>query len=208
MKIYGHPMSTCTRKVLCTLAEKGQPADMVVVDIMTGEGKKPEHLARQPFGQVPAIDDDGFVLFESRAIIRYLDETRPGAKLTPADPKGRAIMDQWISVEQSNFTPHAMKIVWQQFFNKMMGKPADEAAVTEGLAGVDRALDVMEKRLAGSPFIAGEQFTLADVSYMPYLEYLAATPSFSHVADRPAVAKWWNTISARPSWQKAIGKAG
>ena len=206
MKIYGHPMSTCTRKVLCLMAEKGQPADLVVVDIMKGEGKSPEHLARQPFGQVPAIDDDGFVLFESRAIIRYLDETRPGPKLTPADARGRAIMEQWISVEQSNFTPPTMKIVMQQFFGPMMGKTADEGYVAEGLTGLDRALDVMEKRLASSPFLAGEQFTLADLGYMPYLEYLAATPSFSHVADRPAVTKWWKTISARPSWQKAIGK--
>jgi glutathione S-transferase len=206
MKIYGHPVSTCTRKVLCTLAEKGQPAELVVVDILKGEGHQPEHLARQPFGQVPAIDDDGFVLFESRAIIRYLDETRPGTKLTPTDAKGRAIMDQWISVEQSNFTPPAMKVIWQQYFNKLLGKPCDDAAVNEGLTGLGRALDVLEKRLAAAPFVAGEQFTLADICYMPYLEYLAATPSFSHVTDRPAVTKWWKTISARPSWQKAIGK--
>ncbi len=99
-----------------------------------------------------------------------------------------------------------MKILYQQFFHKMMGKPADEAVVQEGLTGLDRSLDVMEKRLAKSPFIAGDQFTLADICYMPYLEYLAATPSFSHVGDRPAVVKWWSTISQRPTWQKAIGK--
>lgn len=206
MKLYGHPISTCTRKVLCALAEKGQQADFVTVDIMTGEGKKPEHMARHPFGQIPVLEEGGFQLFESRAICRYLDETLPGAKLTPGDARGRGVMEQWISVEQSNFTPPTMKIVWQQFFHKMMGKPCDETQVQEGLTGLDRALDVMEKRLSQTPFLAGEQFTLADLFHLPYLEYLAATPSFSHVGDRPAVAKWWSTISQRPSWQKAIGK--
>jgi len=105
MKIYGHPISTCTRKVLTTLEEKGQKADLVVVDIMKGDQKNPDHLARQPFGQIPAIDDDGFVLYESRAIIRYVDETMAGPKLTPNDAKGRGLMEQWMSVETSNFTP-------------------------------------------------------------------------------------------------------
>src|SRR5690242_10327489 len=105
MRIYGHPMSTCTRKVLTTLAEKKVTAEFTTVDITKGEGKTPENLVRQPFGQVPAMDDNGFVLYESRAIIRYLDETLPGVALSPKDAKGRAKMEQWISVESANFTP-------------------------------------------------------------------------------------------------------
>jgi glutathione S-transferase len=207
MKVYGHPMSTCTRKVLCTLAEKGQKADFVLVDIMKGEGKVPDHLARNPLGKVPAIDDDGFVLFESRAIIRYLDETQPGAKLTPADPKARAVMDQWISFEQSHFAPPTMKIVMNLMFAPMMGKTPDQAAVEAGITEMNASLDAMEKQLAKTPFIAGQQFTLADIGFMPYLEYLAATPAISHVNDRPAVAKWWKTISERASWKTATGKS-
>ncbi len=207
MKIFGHPMSTCTRKVLATIAEKGQTADLVVVDFAKGEHKAADHVARQPFGQIPTLEDGDFKLFESRAMMRYIDEVMPGTKLTPADPKGRAIMEQWLSVEQSNFTPSAMKIIWNVMFAPMMKLPSDAKAVEEGTAGLDRALDVMQTRLAATPFIAGETFTLADIGYMPYLEYLATTPQMSHVSDRPAVAKWWKTISSRPAWQKAIGKA-
>jgi glutathione S-transferase len=206
MKLYGHPMSTCTRKVLCTLAEKGQKADFVLVDIMKGDGKQPDHLARQPFGQVPAIDDDGFQLYESRAIIRYLDAKLPGAQLSPSDLKGRATMDQWLSVEQSNFTPAAMKIIWNLFFNPMMGKPSDDKLVEESIGTMNRALDVMQARLDKSAFLAGDQFTLAEISFAPYIEYLAQTKAISHVNDRPAVAKWWKNVSGRKSWQTAIGK--
>src|SRR3954471_553461 len=110
MKVYGHPMRTCTRKVLTTLAEKGHEAEFVMVDIMKGEHKLPAHMERQPFGVVPAIDDDGFVLFESRAIMRYLDEKLPGTKLTPPEAQQRGTMEQWISVEQSYMSPKAMVI--------------------------------------------------------------------------------------------------
>src|SRR4051812_27691948 len=111
MKVYGHPMSTCTRKVLATLAEREAPFELVLVDLMKGHHKAPEHLARQPFGQIPVLEEGDFRLYESRAIIRYLDEVLPGHKLTPSDAKGRAVMEQWISIESSNFTPHAMKII-------------------------------------------------------------------------------------------------
>jgi glutathione S-transferase len=207
MKLYAHPMSTCTRKVLCTLAEKGAQADFVLVDIMKGDAKKPEHLARQPFGQVPAFEDGDFKLYESRAIIRYLDETLPGTALRPADAKGRAKMEQFISVEQSNFTPPAMKIIMQAFFGPMMGKQPDDAIVNEGKAGVNRALDVLDAALAGNDYLLGKQFTLADICYMPYIEYLyAAGAGDELVGKRPNVGPWWRRISERASWQKAIGK--
>src|SRR5579883_1276415 len=73
MKLYGHPISTCTRKVLFTAQEKGHKLELVVVDLAKGEHKSADHLSRQPFGQVPALDDGGFALYESRAIARYLD---------------------------------------------------------------------------------------------------------------------------------------
>src|SRR5947209_7088462 len=110
MKIFGNPVSTCTRKVLMTLNEHGAPFELVVIDFAKGEHKQPAHLARQPFGQVPALDDDGFALYESRAMARYIDG-KHGARLTPQDAQARALMEQWISVETSNFSPHAMKFI-------------------------------------------------------------------------------------------------
>src|SRR4029077_3283014 len=108
IKLFGNPLSTCTRKVLMTLHELGTPFEMNVIDFTKGEHKQPAHLKRQPFGRIPAIDDDGFAMFESRAICRYLNEKANG-KLEPGDLQGRARMEQWISIETSELTPNAMK---------------------------------------------------------------------------------------------------
>jgi|HubBroStandDraft_2_1064218.scaffolds.fasta_scaffold515757_2 glutathione S-transferase len=206
MKLFGHPVSTCTRKVLTTLHEKGQNADFVVVDIMKGEQKNPDHLARQPFGQIPAIDDDGFVLYESRAIIRYVDETMGGPKLTPSDPKGRALMEQWMSVEASNFTPYAMKVIYQRYFHAFRGLPCDEAIVKEGSEAAGKAVDVMDRQLAKTRFLTGAQFTLADICFMPYVEYLFASRAGEIIESRKNAARWWNEVSTRPSWKAVAGK--
>jgi len=208
MKLFGNPRSTCTRKVLCTLAEKGVKAEFHLVDLGKGEHKQPAHMARQPFGQVPAFEDsDGFKLYESRAICRYIDATQPGPKLTPADPKGQALMEQWISVETSNFTPYAMKIIYQKLFNPMRGLPLDQKAVDEGKAGLDKALPIMDKQLASTAFLVGDTFTLADVMFMPYIQYLFDCESAEQVIRSERVHAWWKKISDRPSWKTATSNA-
>jgi glutathione S-transferase len=207
MKLYGHPMSTCTRKVLTTLAEKGQEVEFVTVDLFTGAHKATEFTCIQPFGQVPALDDEGFILYESRAICRYLDAKLPGTSLTPASLQDRARMEQWISIETSNFTPHAMKIIYQLFFNKMSGKEPIMAIVEEGRKSMGATLDIMDKHLASSPYFVGDQFTLADIGFLPYIEYLFAAGEGEHFTSRPNVAAWWERCSSRASWKKATGKA-
>ncbi|MEV0401053.1 glutathione S-transferase N-terminal domain-containing protein [Actinoallomurus sp. NPDC050550] len=101
MRVYGSATSACTHKVLMVFAEKGHEAELVEVDVLRGQDKLPEHVARMPFGEIPVLDDDGFLLYESRAIIRYLDQRLPGPSLTPDDIRLRGLMEQWISVEQS-----------------------------------------------------------------------------------------------------------
>jgi len=199
-------MSTCTRKVLCTLAEKGVAPDMVVVDFTKGEHKLADHMSLQPFGKLPAIVDDGFVLYESRAIVRYLDEKLPGAKLHGADLKTRALVDQWSSVEQSHFTPAAMKIISAALLAPMFGKPIDEAKVAEGKAELKPALEILDRALAKTKFVAGDSFTLADIGFMPYIEYVYAAKHGDVIDAHPNVAAWWKRVSERPSWKTATGK--
>jgi glutathione S-transferase len=202
MKIFGHPMSTCTRKVLTTLAETGAPYEFVLVDFAKGEHKQEPFITRQPFGQVPALEDDGFELYESRAMCRYINEKAAG-ELVPGDAQGRARMEQWISIETSNFTPHAMKFIYQHIFQR-----AQEAAVLEQAgAALDKVLGVMNARLADNEYLAGGSFTLADISFMPYVEYLMPTPVREKLHAHANVAGWWTRVSERPSWQKATGKA-
>jgi len=77
-------------------------------------------------------------------------------------------------------------------------------AATQGL---EKAAGIMEKQLAKTAFLAGDQLTLADIGYMPYLEYAMATPAKDVIAKFPHVTAWWNKISERPTWQKAVGRA-
>jgi glutathione S-transferase len=202
MKIFGHPMSTCTRKVLMTLAETNTPHEFVLVDFAKGEHKQPPHLAHQPFGQVPALQDGDFEMYESRPMCRYINDKAKGS-LVPGDLHARAQMDQWISVETSNFTGPVMKFVFHHVFKR---EQTPEALKTAG-EQTTAALEIMDKQLAKHPFIAGDTFTLADISFMPYIEYAMATPAKDLFGKHPHVAAWWSKISGRPTWQKAIGKA-
>ncbi len=199
--LYGNPASTCTRKVLMTLAETGTPYELTVIDLAKGEHKQPAHLGRQPFGQIPAIDDDGFSFFESRAICRYINE-KSGGKLIPQDLQGRALAEQWVSVESANFTPHAMRFVYHYVFKR----PQDPAVLEQATRGLETALAVMDARLAKTPYFAGRDFSLADVVFMPYLEYLMATPAKELVAKYTHVASWWGRVSERPTWLKTVGR--
>jgi glutathione S-transferase len=200
--VYGHPMSTCTRKVLMTLNETGTPFEMSVVDFATGAHKQPPHVARQPFGRVPALTDDGFEMFESRAMCRYINDKASG-KLMPHDAKDRARVEQWISVETSEFAPNAMKFIYEHVFKR----PQTPEVLDAAGKGLTTALEVMEKQLTKSAFLVGNELTLADVVYMPYVEYLMASPAKEFIAKHPHVAAWWNKISERPSWKKTTAKA-
>jgi glutathione S-transferase len=201
LKIFGHPASTCTRKVLMTCAENDTAYELTTVDFAKGEHKQQPHLSRQPFGQIPAIDDDGFAIYESRAIARYIDE-KAGGKLVPKDLKTRAVMEEWISVETSNFSPHVMKFIYHHTF----GRAQDAAVLETAGKGLETALGVMEARLAKSPFLAGAELTLADVCFMPYIEYAMGTPVKETFAKFPHVSAWWNKVSERPTWQKTAGR--
>ena len=201
LNVFGNPMSACTRKVLMTLAETKLPYEFVTVDLTKGEHKREPHLSRQPFGQVPAIDDGGFAFYESRAICRYLNE-KAGGNLVPTDIQGRALMEQWISIETSNFSGHAMKFAFHDVFKR----PQEPAVLETARQGVEKALAVMNTRLEKSPYFAGDQFTLADIVFMPYCEFGMSTPMKQMIAQVPHVSAWWNRVRERGTWQQVLGQ--
>jgi glutathione S-transferase len=195
-------MSTCTRKVLTTLEETKTPYQLNLVDVMKGEHKKEPHVTRQPFGQIPAIDDEGFRMFESRAICRYLSR-KANDQLTPTDIKQWALMEQWLSVEQSNFSPNAMKFV----YHHILGRAQEPAVLEAAGVMVEKTFAILSGPLEKQPFLVGEQFTIADIGYMPYVEALMATPAKPLVEKYPHVMSWWKRVSGRPSWAKVSGRA-
>ena len=207
MKVFGHPMSMCTRKVLMTLAEKGHEAELVMVDLMKGEQKQPEYVAHQPFAVIPVLEDDGFWLYESRAIIRYLDAKLSGPSLTPSDQRERGLMEQWMSVEQSYFTPHAMKAVMEGLFAPMRGATPNQEVITKAVADAGKSLDVIEKGLEGKEFLAGS-FSLADIDWAPYIECFVLAGGGDAIGSHANVAAWWKRISSRPTWQRVTANVG
>lgn len=134
LKLFGSPVSTCTRRVAVLMYEKMIPFELVQVDVAKGEHKSAAYTEKQPFGQIPYLvsnlgnhlvpswwwrkDDDGFIVYESRAICRYLEDKFPnqGPKLMPTDPKKRAIFEQAASVEVANFDAYASKAVSEMLF--------------------------------------------------------------------------------------------
>jgi glutathione S-transferase len=202
LKVYGNAVSTCTRKVLMTLAETQTPFELVSINFATGEHKQEAHVRRQPFGRIPAIDDDGFEMFESRAICRYINEKVKG-NLVPSDAKSMGKMEQWISIETSEFTGHAMKFIYEFVFKR----PQEPGVLDAAAKSLGVVSNVMDRELARKPFLAGADFSIADVCFMPYLEYAMGTPAKDVFSKYPHVMSWWQKISERPTWKKAIGKS-
>jgi len=202
LTVYGHPISTATRKTLMVLHEKNIPYEFKVVDITKGAHKAPDYLAHQPFGQIPVLYDDDFKLYESRAIMRYLDETAPGASLTPKDPKEHALMEQWISIEMSHHTS-CEKIVFNLMFAPFFGAPKDQAVVDSSTKELKSLYTIMNKHLEGKTYIVGSSFSLADICFMPYLAYLLKCEGYANFLDEfPHLKHWWTTVTARESWKK------
>ncbi|WP_437808538.1 glutathione S-transferase family protein [Sorangium sp. So ce1078] len=215
MRVYGMHASTCTQKVLTVLAEKEHEAELVEVNPLKGEDKTlPEHLARHPFGEIPVLEDDGFLLYESRAIIRYLDQRLPGVSLAPRDVREWGRMEQWISSEQSYFSGPVYdvirsgpvyNIVWNSPGAVYFPPPPDEPMLLKAKRDVALAFDVMDRTLSRTPYLAGATFSLADIVHMPYINYLIASGGGDFVTSRPGVLAWWERVSSRPSWRK-VGK--
>ncbi len=200
--MYGHPWSVNTRKALLTLAEKGREAELVLVMVPKGEQKSEEHRARHPFGKVPVLDDDGFVLYETRAINRYIDRKFEGTSLTPTDEKDAARLEQWINVADAYFVPHAHGLIVETLFRQYLGGEQNLAAIRAGREGMQPALDVLERWLASHPYLAGNSLSLADIHWMPYVDYLIQIGERENIASRASLSAWWNRVSSRETWTR------
>lgn len=204
MKLHGHPLSSCTRKVLITFAEKAAEVELVLVDLLSGEHKQPAHLARHPFGVIPVLDDDGFVLYESRAIVRYLDHRLPGPSLVPSAARDRARMDQWLSVDQSYVAPPTRTLAVQRILRPHQGLAPEAAAIAEAERALADAFGAIDRALADQRFLAGDAFSLADLSLAPYVAGMAMLEAAHLIGDLRHLQRWWEAVAARPSVRRAI----
>jgi len=202
LKLYGSSHSPPSRLVAAILHEKQVPFEMVEVDFEK-DIKSPKYLQVQPFGQVPSIDDDGFILYESKAIAHYLASKYPnqGTPLLPTELQANALFHQAASVSIHNFSVHAEKIVFELYYKPaLLKKPTNQEVVDSSLNELGKKLDVYDQILSKQKYVAGDEITLADFYHIPYGELLAVAGS-NIIETRPNVAKWFKEITSRPSWQ-------
>jgi glutathione S-transferase len=140
---------------------------------------------------------------ESRAINRYIATKYKSAGPDLA-PTPSAKLEVWLEVESHHFYPAVSPLVFQLLIKPMLGGAPDAAVVDKHAEELAKVLDVYEAHLARNKYLAGDEFTLADLNHMPYLLYLAKTPKADLVAARPHVKAWWEGIASRPAFQKTV----
>lgn len=208
--IWGPGFSAYVRTVRLTCEEKGAAYELHDVDLLGGVHREPEHLARHPFGKVPGFEHDGFSLYETTAICRYLDLVLPGISLTPAEPKAIARMQQVIGVVDSYAYPSFVGgVVVERILAPLRGATPDEAKIAAALPQVERCLDAFATIMGENRFMAGPEISLADLHLAPIMGHLAKTPEGPpRLAARPALAGWWERMSARESMRRTEPKLG
>ncbi|GES94059.1 glutathione S-transferase [Rhizophagus clarus] len=206
--VYGYSGSTYSLVLLHILKELGLSYELVQPSSFE-EIKTPEYLAtKHPFGKIPSLNDDGFHIYETRAIARYLLNKYQGTKtstvLIPSDIQKSALVDQFISVEASYYTLPLSKLVYELVFKKNHGGEADPKIVSESREELEKTLDVYEKLLDGKDYLTGE-FSLADLLHIPYTFYAVNIAGEGDLWNkRPNVSRWWKNISERETWKKLV----
>ncbi|MFP5076175.1 glutathione S-transferase family protein [Rhizobium sp. YIM 134829] len=185
-------------KVLIALEEMGLPYTLKPVNVRNGEQKTETFLALNPNGKVPVLVDDGFVLTESAAILVHLAE-RSG-KLLPKDGVGRARVFEQLFFHASALSPAFGNA---GFFKRSSPEPQPitEARFT---TEAERILGLLDAKLGAQPFIAGEDFTIADIAHFGWM-WRIAFPGLT-LDGRPNLSRWFETVAARPAVQKAIAR--
>jgi glutathione S-transferase len=200
--VHGIPGSPYTRAVLMTLAEKG--AGWRLAPLAVGASKSPEHLLRHPFGRIPVLDHGDFRLYETQAILRYLDRLLPDPPLTPADLRAAARMDQAMNVcDWYLFRDVGTVIGFQRIVApRLFGLAPDEAAIAAALPKARTVTAELDRLLGDARFFGGAALSLADLLIAAHLEILALTPEWQELAaTHGALVEWLGRMAARESFE-------
>jgi glutathione S-transferase len=205
--LYGFDGSTYVRTVRMLLAEKGAPYEQVPVHVLKGEPRQPEHLARHPFGKVPALDYDGFRIIETSAIAPYLDEMLPGPSFTPDNAKDRARMRMAIGIVDAYGYGALVSVAGYHLFPDFIGGPNEDVR-RQGITTGRLVLQELMKLRGSDAFIAGARPSLADFYLAPICSYVALTPDAGEVFAAEGFAPWWERMQALPSYQATAPNLG
>jgi glutathione S-transferase len=195
IKLYTYPASSNSRKVRVVLLEKGLEFERVTIDLSKKEQKSPEYLKIHPYGTVPALDDEGFVVYDSTVINEYLEDEYPYPPLMPKDSEGRARARLMEDLRDSHFNPAFGQL------NRELRKPEaerDPKVIEQAMAKITECFDRIEKELEGRDYLAGP-FSLADIAFIPNIDALdriqmQVDPKYKNIH------AWIARLKARPSF--------
>jgi glutathione S-transferase len=169
LTIYGSDLSGPAIKVRLTASILGIDYKWQVVNLREGEQKKEWFLKINPVGKIPAIDDEGFHLFESNAICRYLCDKHASA-LYPKDVKKRAVIEQWIDYATAHIGANFIPVVYNRLFAPLRGLPVNAKAITDGLEFLKQYFPLIEKQFSQHKYIVSDEISLADIVLLALLE--------------------------------------
>lgn len=198
MRLYYHPLSSNSRRVLLTAHCLGIALDLVALDLTGGAHKAPDYLRLNPAGRVPLLVDGDFHLWESHAIMQYLADRTPGQDVYPADIVARADVNRWLFWSAFHFAPTAACLIRERVSKRVLGGTPDAAEIARGDALLPPALRLLDAQLAGRRWIAQEQLTLADLAVVAPLMHAKAAQI--PLANFPNVGAWFARIQALPAW--------
>ena len=197
--LFGAAYSVYVRSTRLALEEKGVPYRLEEVDIFAAGGPSPDYRARHPFGRIPAFEHDGFRLYETGAITRYVDEAFAGPKLQPTDPKERSRMNQAISI-LDNYAYRTL--VWDIFVERVrapkQGRAADEQKIAAAVPKAKTCLAALEAIMGEGDHLAGSAPTLADLHAAPMFAYFRlADEGQGLLRQHAALQAWWDRLAQR-----------
>src|SRR5690349_8425407 len=195
IKLYTFPPSTNSRKVRIALLEKGLEFERINIDLSKREQKNPEYLKIHPLGQVPALDDEGFIVYDSTIINEYLEDEYPYPALMPADSEGSACARMMKDLRDTQFNPAFVRMMIE---TRKAETERDATLLGNAKADIAKCFERIETELEGKEYLAGS-FSLADIAYMANFDLLdrfqiALEPRFKN-----SIA-WMNRLKGRPSF--------
>lgn len=199
IKLFGFKYSVYSWIVRLALQEKGVAYEWSEVNPFA-ENVSEEYLALQPFKRVPTMDHDGFVLYETVAITRYVDEAFEGPPLQLNEAKLRARQSQIISIVDSyGYWPLVRQVFSHGFFRPLLGEKPDMNEMENGLLASAKVLNSLDRLLADGDFLLGDQLTLADIHLFPMINYFAkAEQGRDMLLGHEELASWHELMVQRP----------
>jgi len=198
LKIYFSRLSSPANKVRMCASALDLDYESIPVDLRSGEQRAQAYLAINPFGKVPAIDDDGFFLFESNAIIKYLCRKQVSS-LYPDGIESQAKVDSWCDFAASLLSPAYNRVTFNRVLAPRAGASVDENSLADGLRFIGRYLPVVDDALADNAYIAGSEMTIADIALLATLDPSEACEI--ELSAYPALYTWRRQLREQPFYR-------